>query len=508
MRNEDAAKLLSNLDLGSVVAETDNLLESARVETSVFDDLLADRVDLILGTKGSGKTALYRIFVDFLPDLLLKSHRVVIAHGVRQRQDSVFLAYKKQFDRLSEDDFTDFWCVYLISLAYEQFVRSKDYKDLLLDCSSEIAAFRRQYREASIPEFERKKSLKEIIGWTLEAVKRLKPSVTWTPQGDVGQFEFSLGDGSPQQEGKIKTVSAVLPPKITELSTSLEDILVKAGLSLWLMVDQLDELFERRSKTEQKALRGLLKAVRLFKSENIRVKIFLRDDILEQIVAGRGFTALSHITARSSDTLRWSEEQILTLVVRRIFSNEPLSTWVQVDERLYNTSIEYQKQLFYNIFTKTVYRPPNQSTTLRWIYNHTKDGRGVVTPRDVIHLLDRARQKQIDIYRRDLQGETDRLIHGVAVNYGLEELSQQKRSTYLEAEFPDKWKEIRKLIGGGTEYSEKALIRLFGKKHEQTIEDLISLGIIERATKKSKRSYKIPFLYRRGLECTQKFVSA
>jgi hypothetical protein len=71
--NDDAADLLARLDLGSTVAESDNLLETARVETSVFDDLLADRVDLIPGTKGSGKTALYRMFVDFLPQMMLKN---------------------------------------------------------------------------------------------------------------------------------------------------------------------------------------------------------------------------------------------------------------------------------------------------------------------------------------------------------------------------------------------------------------------------------------------------
>jgi hypothetical protein len=76
--NNKAADLLADLDLGSAVAESDNLLETARVETSVFDDLLADRVDLILGTKGSGKTALYRIFVDFLTEMMLVSKKIII----------------------------------------------------------------------------------------------------------------------------------------------------------------------------------------------------------------------------------------------------------------------------------------------------------------------------------------------------------------------------------------------------------------------------------------------
>jgi hypothetical protein len=48
------------------------------------------------------------MFVDFLPDFLLKQRRVVIAHGVQRRQDAVFLAYKEQFDTLTEADSSTF----------------------------------------------------------------------------------------------------------------------------------------------------------------------------------------------------------------------------------------------------------------------------------------------------------------------------------------------------------------------------------------------------------------
>ena len=504
----EAVSLLANLDLGSGVAETDHLLESARVETSVFDDLLADRVDLVPGTKGSGKTALYRIFVDFLPDLLLRDRRVVIAHGVQQRQDIVFLAYREQFDKLSEADFIDFWCVYLVSLAHEQFIRSDEHKEFLAHCNAEIANFRQKYRNARIPEFERKQTLKEIIGWALAVVKHLKPRVSWTPPGDVGQIEFSFDVDTPTPGKEDDSEHTFMTPHIDALITSLEELLSRADLSLWLMVDRLDELFARRSKTEQKALRGLLHTLRLFRSDRIRVKVFLRDDILEQIVSSDGFTALSHVTARRSDTLRWSEEQILAMAVRRIFASKKLHKEFAVDDHLLGSSAEYQRRLFYKVFSDTVYRPPNQSSTLRWIYNHTKDGRGVVTPRDVIFLLTRACQQQRDALRRDPQGETERLVFGPAITYGLEELSKEKRTVYLEAEFPHKWSEIKKLVGGGTEYSEAALKRIFGQKYRQSIEDLLSLGIVERATRKGNPSFKVPFLYRRGLECTQKFVSA
>ena len=505
MNNLEAAELLATLDLGSGVAETDNLLESARVETSVFDDLIADRVDLVPGTKGSGKTALYRILVDFLPQMLLQNRRVVVAHGVNMRQDTVFLAFKEQFDKLDESDFVDFWCVYLASLANEQFIRDVKFDGYLHNCSAEVERFRRAYKNANIPDLDRKRTLKEIISWSLAVVKKIKPRVVWKPPEDIGQVELEFGGDPPSTSTSSKS-EPKLPLLIEEIIEALDEVLKASDLAVWLMVDRLDELFARRSATERKALRGLLTTIRLFSSERIRVKVFLRDDILEQIVTGEGFTALSHVASRRSDTLRWSEDQILSMITRRIFANAAFRDHFFPDETLLLTSTEYQRQLFYRIFDDTVYRPPNQSPTLRWIYNHTKDGRGVVTPRDVINLVARAGQWQRDQLRRDPDGTTERLISGRAIIYGLSELSKEKRTVYLEAEFPHKWKQIAKFVGGGTQYSERALHRIFGPKSYEIAEDLVSMGVLERATRMGQKTYKIPFVYRAGLECVQKYI--
>ena len=110
--NKNLKILLQNLNLGSSVAEFDDILDRTRVDTSAFSDIYFDKVDLIPGTKGSGKTALFRIFVDFLPDSLLKSRKVVIAYGVQRQGDSVFHAFKDKFEKLSEDDFVNFWCIW------------------------------------------------------------------------------------------------------------------------------------------------------------------------------------------------------------------------------------------------------------------------------------------------------------------------------------------------------------------------------------------------------------
>jgi len=88
-----AVTLLQSLDLGSSIAEEDDLLETARVETSAFSDLLKDKVDLIPGTKGSGKSALFRMVIDFLPEDLLDQRKVVVAHGVQHHGDNIFGAF-------------------------------------------------------------------------------------------------------------------------------------------------------------------------------------------------------------------------------------------------------------------------------------------------------------------------------------------------------------------------------------------------------------------------------
>ncbi len=327
--NEAAAAILANLDLGSTVAETDTLLETARVQTSVFDDLLGDRVDLIPGTKGSGKSALYRIFVDFLPAHMLDQRRVVIAHGVQERQDTVFLAYKEQFDALVEADFVDFWCIYLISLANEQFIKNKAFAARLADRSAEVSAFKLAYRVARIPEFERPKSLKEILGWTLAVLSHARPSLKWKPPGDQGQLELSINfPTSVTAIGQPGNAEAKMPAHIEPLIVRLQELLERADLSLWLMVDRLDELFARRSETERRALRGLLRSLRLFSSSRIRLKVFLRDDIFEHIVRPEGFTALTHITSRMSDTLRWSEDQILDLIVKRLVADPGVAAFL------------------------------------------------------------------------------------------------------------------------------------------------------------------------------------
>jgi len=504
-QNKALSILLQELDLGYSIAEEDTLLEAARIETSAFTDLLNDRVDLIPGTKGSGKSALFRIFVDFLPNYLLEQRKVVVAHGIQAPGDPVFHAFTDKFSKLSEEEFISFWCIYLVSLAHEHFIKGPRYHKLLNGAGTEIRKFEQACSNAKIPEIQAKKSLKDILEWSLHVLTSWRPKVKYTPPGDVGELEFDLfGQPRLEQAESEATPEHSLPKYVNDIKQTLEAVLATSHLSLWLMVDRLDEIFPRRSVVERTALRGLLRAMRYFASANIRVKVFLRDDMLEQVVGtSEGFTALTHVTARQADTLRWTEDQMLAMVVKRLVANDALVNYLKLNREQVEASAFYRKQCFNAVFPPSVFKGTRQSTTIRWICNRCADGRGVITPRDVLDLLIRAKQKQQDICGADPEGKSDWLIDTAAIQYGFEELSKRKRDTYLRAEFPHLWEDIEKFLGGKTEYDAATLQTLLGKKWRPISEHLLAVGFFSKNEKNGEAVFSILFLYRHGMNLTQ-----
>jgi len=496
--NKVLSGYLGELDLGSSVAEYDSVLEASRIETSAFTDLLLDRVDLVPGTKGSGKSALFRMFVDFLPGPLLTQRKVVIAHGIESPGDPVFHAFSSRFEELTEQEFVSFWCIYLVSLANEQFVRGDRYKHLLKSSGDEIKRFQEACMHARIPEIEKKKSLKEILEWSLNVLTRWRPKIKVEPPGELGALELDLFGSSRDASEAAPSPDEVdpLPTYINDVKSKLEAILASAKLSLWLMVDRLDEIFPRRSNVERNALRGLLRASRYFVSSSIRIKIFLRDDMLEQVVLQpEGFTALTHITARQADTLRWNEEQILTMIVKRFCANKRFTNYLAVNKDKTDSDPGYRKLVFEKIFPPTVFKGPKQSSTIRWICNRCADGRGVVTPRDVLDLVIRAKQRQADILAGDPDGTSDHVIGPEAVQYGFEELSKKKKNTYLQAEFPHLWSYMDAFTGGKTEYSAESIQAMLGKNWQATAEHLIAVGFFSKRMKGRDEVYSIPYVY-------------
>ena len=334
-----------------------------------------------------------------------------------------------------------------------------------------------------------------------------RPKLKFTPPGMSGELELDLFGSRSSTAPKVKPSAKgedPFPTYVNEIKEALETILKKTALSLWLMVDRLDEVFPRRSELERKALRGLLRTMRNFRSENIRVKVFLRDDMLDHVVrTDEGFTALTHVTVRQADTLKWTQDQLLAMIVKRLFVNAPLAAYLKVSREHIDASATYRGQCFDKVFPPTVFRPSHQSPTIRWICNRCADGRGVVTPRDVLDLLTCAIQKQQDICAGDPDGAADWIIGPHAIQHGFAEMSKRKRQNYLQAEFPHLWKHIEKFVGGKTDYRSSTLRTLLGDGWKEVRDDLLAIGFFSKGNKRGEEIFSIPFLYRHGMQLTQ-----
>jgi hypothetical protein len=491
--------MLRSIDLGAPVAEQDSLLYEARVETGAFTDLFRDRVDLVPGTKGSGKTALYRLISEYVKHLMLKT-RVVLITGVEAAGDPVFLAFKSRFEKLSEMEFENFWRVYFVALISDKFLKSREYREFLVGADSYVKGVEEKCKSAKIPTAQRPRGFRQIVEAVLRRVKLRIGTASQSTEG----FDYSLVEVEPAaNDAPAATSVSDAPVFLNEIHDAIVRLLINADVKIWILLDRLDEVFPRRTPLERTALRSLLRATRNFPTERVRIKIFLRDDILENVVLGsEGFTALSHIEARCATTLKWGAKEINLLIVKRFAANHRVRRLCAIAKsRIDDNDMEHAEEVFYRIFPSQVISGKNQSRTSEWIYHHCEDGRGVVTPRDVIDLLEFAVKAQIAYLQRGGHPEPDCLIGAQALKDALGELSKKKCRTYLEAEFPQFWPEIRKFEHAKAEHNSQSLQKLLGKGWHEKVDDLMAIGFLQK--RPQSKSFIIPFVFRPGLAVRQ-----
>jgi hypothetical protein len=242
-----------------------------------------------------------------------------------------------------------------------------------------------------------------------------------------------------------------------------------------------------------------LRALRVFDASRTRVMVFLRDDVFDQVTSGdEGFTNLDHVLARHRALLGWSQEDVLTLIVKRFFADARVASRFDVDPARLSDP-EARAHAFSKLFPATMSAQKQPRATLRWIYLNLADGNGVVTPRDVVDLLQHARQRQQNDYQQRPDGESDQLIGAAALRHGYEEVSKQKRRAILRAELPNLWPHIEKFVGLKTEWDDESLSALLGDDAKWVVPALVHVGVLAR----SGANYRFPPLYKPGLELVQ-----
>jgi len=485
--------ILENINIGSRVAEEErDNLNKYFIETNEYKRTLKDEVDIIYGAKGTGKSALYLSILKNYKKLN-DDENIIVIQAESMQEASAFKSVVED-PPTSENTFRNIWKLYFLVLLYENFVSkyifNRNYiRQVLFDSKllgkdrSLMEVFSDAYRyikNNSINSVEAKMSLDTNTG---------------IPNGISGKITFSdTVDGI--NKGSVN---------IDKLFDSINNLLAKKKKRAWLMLDRLDSVFEGNDTLEENAIRGLFKAyLDMKKFSLIREKIFLRTDIWDKITK-KGFREASHITRTAN--IEWTEQSIINLIVKRFTENEFITREYGIEKEKIISDYKNQENLFYKIFPEQVEKSEKKPVTIKWIITRTSDAKGIIAPREIIHLIIEMVALQVTYLKMGKDNtEAGNLFERSLFKLALDKVSTVKIEQTLFAEYPDMKEYIQKFIQQKATNSLESIIRIIGKskdKSTEIIDRLIEIGFFTKTQTDGKAFYNIPFLYRPYLNSIQ-----
>jgi MinD-like ATPase involved in chromosome partitioning or flagellar assembly len=374
--------------------------------TTDFERFLDDTTCLIRGRKGTGKTALYLLFLQH------KNVAQNLAHG--RLDNIVFLSAHGRFkkSRPSRDEFQIIHqTLQEKSGTWEAFWRAY----LLLRCYQENL-----FKFPQIKKGAKFSQLKTTINNL--------PRERW--QSECTQALLELSTNSQLRLIVKDAVSILLNEQAKDNSQKL-----------WFLYDDLDEDFPESGEVRQQALTGLFQLVQSCDANRliteIRFKIFLREDIWNRL----SFDNKSHFTGRDI-ILQWTRIDFLRLALRQAIQSEDFKNLV---DRVSPVAVESIDQANEQAIDKALEllwgsrrRGGNRAKKVsRWVYERLTDSSGTTFPRSLSILLKEAKEQELN-YKGESSSKlrTDRLLQGKSLEFGLKKASE-KRCEEIKEEYPN-----------------------------------------------------------------------
>jgi hypothetical protein len=482
----DVKTVLRKLDLGNSVAEFDQSLERYFVETETFRAFVSARADIVAGDKGTGKTAMLKIFqkrLGSLPELA----KVEVVAAFNPTGNPVFQVLA-QTAPLKEGQYVTIWKAYILSLVGNWLLHIYE------------GAFTR--RMASLDGLLRRLNLRGTYDSPGTIFSRLVSLLgrAFKPKG--ASVSFTLNEsGIPVVTPKLEfgddpqsTDTPVVPHEdaLGLLNAALED----ADLTLWVLLDRLDEAFQGFPVVEVPALRALLRTyLDLLAFNRIKLKLFVRKDLFRKVTQG-GFVNLTHVNARKVEIV-WDEDDLLNLLCRRVREGPDFASALELVGRS-------DRDVFAKLFPQQVEVGLRKPTTWSWMMARIRDGNDVKPPRNLIDLVTKAQHAQLQSEERTPRDfrEGVTLIEADAIRKALHRLSEERVVDTLLAEAAELAPTIERFRDGKAEHNEESLARVLGIREGRVrtaVKPLVEIGFLEEVG----GSYKVPMLYRDGLGITQ-----
>jgi hypothetical protein len=290
-----------------------------------------------------------------------------------------------------------------------------------------------------------------------------------------------------------------------EVFQKLTAFLEGEDITVWLMLDRLDVAFTENSLLEKRGLRALFRTyLDLLAHKRIGIKIFLRDDIWRRIVA-EGFREASHITR--SMTIVWDERSLQNLIVRRALYNKAICEFYSVKPEEILGDAAKQHEFFYRMFPDQIAVGRRQTNTLDWMLTRIADGSQNPAPRELIHLLQVAREVQLRAYELGSpEPPGTALIGRASIKDSLPEVSKVRFDQTLCAEYPALRAAWLKMENSKSAQTLESFSRLMDVPKEEGLaiaEQMVEAGFFVKKAEKGEIIYWVPFIYRDALKMVQ-----
>ena len=473
-------EVLDSVELGSDVAELDKNLQEHFIHTRTFLDFVSGKFDVLLGQKGSGKSAILKLVSENQSRFpQLEGITIIQASNQKHLGNPIFRHVFEEFQAKQIDltkyqpQLIDAWKVYVLSVLWNH----------VGDDVKASVSLRKVWRSMALEHpglFEQMKYafLRVLYPRAVETKLALDGSFT-------GRME--LPEEPPSNP-------AFLP--FTDLFLSINQALLKHNQRVWILLDRLDEAFPGSEELEVAGIRSILSAYKdLANLSNLSLKVCLRDDLLAKATA-RGFRAITHIRPRMSPTIRWEEKDLRALVVRRFTANKSIQQFFHIrDEEI--QSDEDKKRFFDRLCPAQV--ETGRVATWTWVMNRIRDGQGVRTPRDAVSFFNHLKAAQMHQWERENDRSTrEPFFEQTVFKTALEQLSEIKLNDHLLAENEHLEEAVNAFREQESRHSPASLAKLLGPDWKAIAENLERVGFIEHFH--SSGNWAVPFLYRPALK--------
>jgi hypothetical protein len=398
----------------------------------------------------------------------------------------------------TEQEFVSLWKLYIVTLIGQKISENTRFGG---PSANRLIKLLREH-EMLEAEFDLGRAFKKVRTYVSRFfnAKQIEGAVSIDPTTFVPTVSAKITPGEPSNaERKLGFMS------MDELAGIANQALSEAGYKIWILLDRLDVAFADSHELEKNALRALFKVYRDFGNlDAIKLKIFLRSDIWNRIVEG-GFREASHITKVA--ILDWTDGAILNLIIKRLLNNRVLLAEFWLDTQQILKSSKVQSATFERFFPPQVEQGSKKRTTFDWVISRCADATGKTAPREIIHLLNSAREEEIK--RLELGGsppDKDALFDRSVFKPALAEVSGARLVQTIYAEYVDLKPCIERLEGEKTEQTIDSLAMLWNLPPMRASEiagKLVGVGFFQVRGSRNRPTYWVPFLYRDALKMSQ-----